>query len=138
MSAPDLEVQTAPARSARWWSSVPRHLGRARTSTIVLALLWAAIFVLYLAVRPDPAVTGASTTGPNGGVQPAPTATAPRTTAHPTTTPPTTTPAHTTPSGSATTSLHTTSPTDTGTASTTPTTTPAGPTLPTGGGSPSP
>jgi len=138
VSAPQPEVHTAPARSGRWWSSVPRHLGRARTSTIVLAVLWAAIFVLYIAVRPVPAVTGSTTGNPTGGVQPAPTATAPRTTtAHPTTAPPTTTPARTTPTGSATMSSQTTSPTDTATASTTPTATPAGPTLPTGGGSPS-
>ncbi|MDP9428951.1 MAG: hypothetical protein M3Q47_08785 [Actinomycetota bacterium] len=44
-----------PARR-RWWSAVPHHLGRARTSTVVLALLFVALYTLYLYVRPaDPA-----------------------------------------------------------------------------------
>jgi hypothetical protein len=135
-------VQTAPAQSGHWWSSVPRHLGRARTSTIVLVLLWVAIFVLYIFVRPEPAVTGASTTGnPNTGVQqPAPRRTvAPPTTAHPTTTPPTTTPPHPSPTEtSPTTSPHTTSPTGTGTFTTTPPATTAGPSLPGSGNSSTP
>ena len=131
-------VQTAPAQSGHWWSSVPRHLGRARTSTIVLALLWAAIFVLYVYVRPDPAVTAGSTTGNPGVQQPAPTRTAPRTTTpQSTTTPPTTPPAHTSPTQTSPTSPQTTSPTGTATLRSTPPATPAGPTLPTGGASPS-
>ena len=131
-------VQAAPAQSGHWWSSVPRHLGRARTSTIVLALLWVAIFVLYVYVRPEAAVTGASTTGnPSRGVQqPAPTRTAPRTTPHATTTPPTTAPGHTSPTETSPPSTRSTAPTGTATVPTTPAPTPAGPTLPTGGASP--
>ena len=55
-------VSTAPAGTGsttpdvgpghRWWSSVPRHLGRARTSTVVLGVLFLAVFALWLNVRP--------------------------------------------------------------------------------------
>ena len=53
-----LSVSTAPPPAPRrWWSAVPRHLGRARTSTVVLALLFIGLYTLYLNVRPpDPAV----------------------------------------------------------------------------------
>jgi hypothetical protein len=49
-------VSTAPASAPRrWWSAVPHHLGRARTSTVVLALLFVGLYTLYLYVRPpDP------------------------------------------------------------------------------------
>ena len=72
MSAPDQDrtattpaspsVSTAPAGTDsttpdvapghRWWSNVPRHLGRARTSTVVLGVLFLAVFALWLNVRP--------------------------------------------------------------------------------------
>ncbi|TFV63523.1 hypothetical protein E4P41_04555 [Geodermatophilus sp. DF01-2] len=47
-------VSTAPPPSGprRWWSTVPHHLGRARTSTVVLVLLFVGLFTLYLYVRP--------------------------------------------------------------------------------------
>ncbi|MGY1849718.1 MULTISPECIES: hypothetical protein [unclassified Blastococcus] len=60
-------VSTAPAAAAadagaptgttaaprhRWWSAVPKHLGRARTSTVVLAVLFVSVFALYLNVKP--------------------------------------------------------------------------------------
>ena len=53
------EVTTAPAGSA--WSRIPDHLGRARTSTVILSVLFLAIGTLYLNIRPD--TTGAATTG---------------------------------------------------------------------------
>jgi hypothetical protein len=57
--------ETAPAAPRWWhWGSVPHHLGRARTSTVVLALLFVAVFALYLNVRPDVQPTG---TDPAGG-----------------------------------------------------------------------
>jgi hypothetical protein len=57
-------VSTDPARSRWHWSALPDHLGRARTSTVVLGVLFLAIGTLYLNVRPattDP--TPASDTG---------------------------------------------------------------------------
>ena len=53
------EVTTAPAGSP--WSRIPDHLGRARTSTVVLSVLFLAIGTLYLNIRPE--TTGAATTG---------------------------------------------------------------------------
>jgi hypothetical protein len=47
-------------------SRIPDHLGRARTSTVVLAVLFLAIFALYLNIRPDP--TGTTTAGTGGSV----------------------------------------------------------------------
>ena len=49
-------VRTAPpsSRLRRWWAAVPPHLGRARTSTVVLAVLFLAFGSLYLTVRPEP------------------------------------------------------------------------------------
>jgi cytoskeletal protein RodZ len=44
------KVTTEPARSG--WSALPRHLGRARTSTVILSVLFLAIGALYLNVRP--------------------------------------------------------------------------------------
>ena len=41
-----------PARPR--WRSIPHHLGRARTSTVVLSLLFLAIGALWLNIRPDP------------------------------------------------------------------------------------
>ena len=74
-------------RSSRWLAAVPRHVGRARTSTVVLSLLFLAIGTLYLNVHP----TTAQTTVPAGGVvQPAPVA--PTTSGRARSTAPTTTP----------------------------------------------
>lgn len=47
-----------PPRQPGWWSKVPQHLGRARTSTVVLAVLFLAVGFLYLTVRPDPVGVG--------------------------------------------------------------------------------
>jgi cytoskeletal protein RodZ len=86
-------VSTAPARDG-WRSRIPAHLGRARTSTVVLSVLFLAIFALYLNIRPETTGTVATTTSDTGTVQPVPTTTtpAPETTAEPTPTPTTTTP----------------------------------------------
>ena len=74
------EVTTAPAGSG--WSRIPDHLGRARTSTVVLSLLFVAIFALYLEIRPAPPVAPTSGTGTPAQVStPAP---APETSATPT------------------------------------------------------
>jgi hypothetical protein len=68
-------VSTAPAGAAppprsRWrWSAVPDHLGRARTSTVVLCVLFLAIGLLYLNVRPDPESVGTSPAGDRGQVE---------------------------------------------------------------------
>jgi len=59
-------VTSAPARSR--WSKVPAHLGRARTSTVVLGVLFLAIGTLYLNIRPE---TVATTTVEIGDQQPA-------------------------------------------------------------------
>ena len=53
------EVTTAPAGSV--WRRIPDHLGRARTSTVVLVVLFLAIGTLYLNIRPE--TTGTATTG---------------------------------------------------------------------------
>jgi hypothetical protein len=42
----------APAPAAFWRQRVPAHIGRARTSTVVLSVLFLAFFALYLLVRP--------------------------------------------------------------------------------------
>ncbi|MBN1094277.1 hypothetical protein JKP75_18005 [Blastococcus sp. TML/M2B] len=58
--------ETPPA-AARWWQpggALPDHLGRARTSTVVLSVLFVLVFALYLTVRPDETTTG---TAPAGG-----------------------------------------------------------------------
>jgi cytoskeletal protein RodZ len=91
-------VSTAPARPGRF-SAIPSHLGRARTSTVVLGLLFVAIFALYLTIKPaDPVTTSTTTTTETGTEQPAPapTTTAPETPAEPTTSAPGTTSAPTT------------------------------------------
>ena len=74
------EVST---RSPWHVSRIPAHLGRARTSTVVLAVLFLAIFALYLYIRPD--TTGAATAGTGTSVPAGPTAPASR--PAPTTTP---------------------------------------------------
>src|SRR4051812_24173755 len=101
-------VSTDPARSRWHWSSVPSHLGRARTSTVVLALLFLAIGALYLNIRPDTPAT--ATTGTTDGV--VQDTTTPRTTAPTTTAPQTSTAPETTTDEPATPT--TSEPTDTG------------------------
>ena len=55
---------TAPPAPGWWhWKALPDHLGRARTSTVILAVLFVGIFTLYLNVRPDVPDTGTRTTG---------------------------------------------------------------------------
>jgi outer membrane biosynthesis protein TonB len=79
-------VSTAPAHSG--WRAIPSHLGRARTSTLILSVLFLAIGSLYLTVRPDP--TGTTTSGGGTGVE-QPAEPAPMPTVEPTTPAPTTT-----------------------------------------------
>lgn len=129
-------VRTAPARAGHWWAAVPRHLGRARTSTIVLAVLWIAIFVLYIYVRPDTS-SGAATTGNQAPVAPATHAPAPTTTHPASTTPTSTTPTRTssepaTPSSSSSAPGRSTSSTGAGTVPTTSPSPSGGAVLPTG------
>jgi hypothetical protein len=80
-------VSTDPARSRWHFSRIPSHLGRARTSTVVLAILFLAIGTLYLNIRPETPVT--ATTSNTGTVPEQParaTTSAPRaTTTRPTT-----------------------------------------------------
>jgi hypothetical protein len=99
-TAPAPRVVTAPAEGPRrWWAAVPRRLGRARTSTVVLAVLFVVLGVLYLYVRPETTDTApAGNTGevavvpaPATTAEPEPTTTAPATTARPTTSAPATT-----------------------------------------------
>ena len=98
-------VSTAPAQGptrSRWHPSrIPSHLGRARTSTVVLGVLFVAIYGLYLNVKPPAPGTAPASTTETGTVVPAPapapaptsteatpgpTTSAPRTTGAPTTT----------------------------------------------------
>ena len=101
---PTVTTEPAPGTPHRWWSAIPRHLGRARTSTVVLVLLFLATGVLYLYVKPeetaastptggDPAVNQPATTTPPATTPPPATTTqpAPTTTVDPTTEVPTTT-----------------------------------------------
>ncbi|MBB3085277.1 hypothetical protein [Geodermatophilus sabuli] len=61
---------TPPSRARLLWAAVPHHLGRARTSTVVLTILFLAVGTLYLNVRPP--VTGVGTVQePAGSTQPA-------------------------------------------------------------------
>ncbi|TFV86568.1 hypothetical protein [Blastococcus sp. CT_GayMR16] len=124
-------VSTAPAPSR--WSRIPAHLGRARTSTVVLAVLFLAIGTLYLNIRPE--TTGTATTGTGVQAPASTTAPAPEPTATTTTT--TTAPGSTeelpttTPESTTTGPLETTTPEGTTGSSlpSTPATTPS-PTLP--------
>ena len=90
------EVST---RSPWHVSRIPAHLGRARTSTVVLTVLFLAIFALYLYVKPDTTAAVTSGTGnqvPASPVAPAPETTAPTTTPEPTQEQPTVSPEVTT------------------------------------------
>jgi hypothetical protein len=130
MSEPTREQPVvAPEVSTRspWHvSRIPAHLGPARTSTVVLAVLFVAIFALYLNIKPD--VPGAATSGTSNPVPAVTTAPVPRTTTptptptsttevRPSTTTTTTAPSATeTPTGTTTTTQQ---PTDTGVPTTT-------------------
>ncbi|SET87951.1 hypothetical protein [Geodermatophilus poikilotrophus] len=87
-----VSVSTAPPPAPRrWWSAVPHHLGRARTSTVVLALLFVGVYTLYLHVRPpDPVVAPAQEPTVQTRVTPAPAE--PAETAEPTPSAPTSAP----------------------------------------------
>ena len=67
-------ISTAPPRSRWRFGGVPAHLGRARTSTVVLSLLFVLVALLWLDVRPDPVQVTPSggTTGAPAQEQPAP------------------------------------------------------------------
>ena len=90
----ELSVSTAPpAAPRRWWTAVPHHLGRARTSTVVLALLFVGLYTLYLNVRPPDPPAGAPSGSTVQTSAPAATGPAePTETSAPTTTAPTTEP----------------------------------------------
>ena len=66
--APVPSVTTAPPRSRWSVSRVPSHLGPARTSTVLLAVLFVGFFALWLYVRPQSAQIGTagSTSGGAG------------------------------------------------------------------------
>ena len=88
-------VTTAPPpRTARRWSRIPSHVGPARMSTIVLAVLFVGIFVLYLFVRPPSTATAGTTSPTSGTGQTTNNAPAPTTTPPPTRTTTPTTPSH--------------------------------------------
>lgn len=60
---------TAPA-TGRWrWSALPDHLGRAQTSTVILSVLFVAVFALYLSVRPDEVTTRTTPAGGGSDVE---------------------------------------------------------------------
>jgi cytoskeletal protein RodZ len=87
--APEPTVSTAPPGRRR--HSIPSHVGPARTSTVILAVLWLALGMLYLNVRPPTPAT--ATTAGTSVESPAPTRTAPSSTSS---APPSTTGASTT------------------------------------------
>ena len=135
-TAPTSGTADAPHTSWWHWDALPHHLGRARTSTVILSVLFVGIFALYLNVRPDvptdttPRGGGSDVQVPANPVLP----TAPTTTPEPTEEPaPTTEPEETeTPSddtGTPTTGSTTSSP-DSGTTepTTEPTSEPSDPT----------
>ncbi len=146
---PQVTATVSPADPPRSrWGAIPHHLGRARTSTVILSLLFLAIGTLWLNIRPDPEAPPAPASG-NGAVvdQPATTDTVVPTTPAPTTEPaPTTSEEPTTTVEPTTSSPEVPAPTETGTRFPTTTTTtepsaplpgtPITPSTPTGGPSP--
>jgi cytoskeletal protein RodZ len=132
-------VSTAPERSRWHVSRIPGHLGRARTSTVVLAVLFLAIGTLYLNIRPE--TTGTATTETGNQVPASTTAPAPEPTATTTPAPETTTEQSTTTAESTTTGGSTDTTTPEGTTESTlptPTATTTPPALPSATVSPPP
>jgi outer membrane biosynthesis protein TonB len=81
----DPTVSTAPAQSRWRVSRIPPHIGPARTSTVILVVLFLAIGALYLYIRPEtPGTTSTTQTGEQEAV---PTTTTPAPTTAETTTP---------------------------------------------------
>jgi cytoskeletal protein RodZ len=100
---PGPTVSTAPADGASSATASPRdplrsprlppHIGRLRTSTVLLTVAFLSIGLLYLFVKPPPEpVPGAGTSNTSNTSDTTPTSTAPRTTAATTTAPQTTEP----------------------------------------------
>jgi hypothetical protein len=113
-----------PPRSR--WGAIPHHLGRARTSTVILSLLFLSIGTLWLNIRPDPEPTTPASGGGAVVEQPATPDTAVPTTPEPTTEPAPTTSEEPTPTPSVeptTSSPEVPAPTETGTRFPTTTTT---------------
>lgn len=135
---PQVTATVSPAEPPRSrWGAIPRHLGRARTSTVVLSVLFLAIGALWINVRPPPPNAPAGTTGVEQPVTPATPAVP--TTAEPTPEPepePTTAPEPTTTSEPPGTSSSD-GPTTPETSARVPTTT-TGPSAPTSGAPPTP
>ena len=97
VETPSVSTAPPPSRPLGRWSAIPSHLGRARTSTAVMAVLFLAIGALYFNVRPDPERPGtagstvettepARTTAPPATTAPGTTAPLPTTEEAPTTT----------------------------------------------------
>jgi hypothetical protein len=86
---PQVTAMVSPATPPRSrWGAIPHHLGRARTSTVILSLLFLAIGTLWLNIRPDPEPPAAPASGSGAVVeQPATTDPAVPTTPAPTTEP---------------------------------------------------
>ncbi len=76
---PSVATAPPPAQRHRWWSAIPHHLGRARTSTVVLVLLFLSVGVLHLYVKPDAETPPTTPTGNTGVTEPAPTTVGPTT-----------------------------------------------------------
>jgi hypothetical protein len=92
---PQVTATVSPATPHRSrWGAIPRHLGRARTSTVVLSLLFLAIGALWINIRPDPETPPADPAvvqQPVVPTTPSPTTPAPTSEPVPTTAPETTT-----------------------------------------------
>jgi hypothetical protein len=73
-------VTTAPPRSRWRFGGVPSRLGRARTSTLVLAVVWLLVALLWLEVRPPSAQIAPTGTDTGTGQQVTPTTAPARTT----------------------------------------------------------
>ncbi|SEK94020.1 serine/threonine protein kinase [Blastococcus sp. DSM 46786] len=130
-AAPGSPADSAsPAPRHGWWAAIPRRLGRARTSTVVLAVLFVAVFALWLNVKPP--APGATPPAEDTGVTEP---TDPAGTTEPTQTEeaePTEEPAPTTPQSEPTPRPTTTAPSSPGTTTTAPETTAPAPTGGTG------
>ncbi|TFV76642.1 hypothetical protein E4P39_06915 [Blastococcus sp. CT_GayMR19] len=125
---PQVTATVSPATPPRSrWDAIPHHLGRARTSTVILSLLFLAVGALWLNIRPDPVAPATTGTGTGAVVeQPSAPTTAAPTVPEPTTEPvPTTTSeAPTTSEGATTSSSAVTTPPETSTRFPSPTTEP--------------